>query len=175
MIDIRFQVLVILAVVIFGLVTFVNPTFAQEESSSPVVLPQFGFGADFPLGDFIGQFFGAKYNVSLDGSQEVLGGDVDGIGEAKIRIREHSRELCADIEADYIDQASAAHIHHAPIGSTGAVVVSLPILDGEGKAEECVEVNPDLLKKINANPQDYYINIHTNPYPDGAIRGQLSK
>ena len=188
MIDIRLQILTVMGAVVFALTTFVNPTFAsvqvsaQEESSMPISSTGFGFGADFPFGDLLGQFFGAKYDVTLDGAQEVLGGDIDGTGEAEVRIREdkHSfssskSEICVDIKADYIEQASGVHIHHAPKGSTGTVVINLPILDAEGKADGCVQVDQALLKKINANPQDYYINIHTNPYPDGAIRGQLSE
>jgi CHRD domain len=30
-----------------------------------------------------------------------------------------------------------------------------------------------LIKKIIAKPENYYVNIHTVEYPDGAIRGQL--
>ena len=71
-------------------------------------------------------------------------------------------------------EATAMHIHHAPKGSAGAVMVSLPVPNEEGEVDECVSVDPQLLEKIKNNPQDYYINIHTETYPDGAIRGQLS-
>ncbi len=33
--------------------------------------------------------------------------------------------------------------------------------------------NKKLLKKIVATPEKFYVNIHTEDYPDGAIRGQL--
>jgi hypothetical protein len=42
-----------------------------------------------------------------------------------------------------------------------------------GEVDGCVEVEPQLLEKINNNPQDYYVNIHTEAYSNGAIRGQL--
>ena len=30
-----------------------------------------------------------------------------------------------------------------------------------------------VIKKIIAKPENYYVNIHTVEFPDGAIRGQL--
>jgi len=51
----------------------------------------------------------------------------------------------------------------------------LPIPNEDGEAEGCVEIQPSLLKAIKDSPEDYYINIHTSPYPEGAIRGQLLK
>lgn len=126
--------------------------------------------------DFFSQIFGNKLKAELVGDKEVPGpGDIDGTGEAKVRIHEDKNELCVDLETEYIDRASAAHIHHAPAGSSGAVVVPLSVPDEDGEIDECVQVDKELLKAIKENPQDYYVNVHTNPYPNGAIRGQLSK
>jgi hypothetical protein len=33
----------------------------------------------------------------------------------------------------------------------------------------------DLLDAIRKSPQAFYVNVHTNIFPNGAIRGQLSK
>jgi hypothetical protein len=30
------------------------------------------------------------------------------------------------------------------------------------------------LKRIRKNPRSYYVNMHTQEFPDGAVRGQLS-
>ncbi len=147
-----------------------NEVHAQSEGKSWV------FGEDNGFSDLFDGFFGRKLRTTMDGEQEVPGpGDIDGRGEAKVKIKEHKDQLCVDMEVTYIDQATAAHIHHAPAGSAGAVVVNLPIPDAEGKADGCVDVDSQLLGKIKDNPQDYYINIHNNPYPNGAIRGQLSQ
>lgn len=170
MIDIRIQVLTLLMMALFVMTAFINPALAQE---APSASPRFEIGANFPFGNLLEQFFGKKYSFDLEGSQEVLGGDIDGVGKAEVRIDESTSEICSKVEANYIEQATSAQIHYAPRGSTGVVVVNLPVLDAWGRAEGCAEVETGLLKKINENPQDYYVNIYTNPYPDGAIRGQL--
>ena len=39
----------------------------------------------------------------------------------------------------------------------------------------CVSAGEDLIKEIRQNPANYYVNVHNADFPDGAIRGQLSK
>lgn len=169
MIDIRTQILTVAAAAAFMILSFFNPAFAAEQGS----VQNKGWGEAFE--SLIDELLSRKYTVLLDGEQEVSEKfDIDGIGQADIKIREDKHELCASIEASYIDQASSAHIHYAPAKATGVVVINLPIPDEHGKSEGCLEVDQTLLKKIIKQPEYYYINIITNSYPDGAIRGQLS-
>ena len=37
----------------------------------------------------------------------------------------------------------------------------------------CVGVEHDLLKAIRKDPEQYYVNVHTGEFPEGAVRGQL--
>jgi hypothetical protein len=128
------------------------------------------------LEDLLDRFFGRKLKASLNGVEEVPGpGDPDGIGEARLRIRPDEHQLCIDIDTKYIDSATTAHVHNAPQGAAGAVVIPLPVPDSAGESHGCVDADNNLLKKIKDNPEDYYVNIHTGTYPDGAIRGQLSR
>lgn len=185
MIDLKTRILTIAAAGALLLGTLVNPAFAAstihvEASANETNFPFSGkpvwFFEHGNFNAFFSNFFSKRFRANMDGAQEIPGpGDVDGRGQASVRIKVSDSELCADIEADYIDPATAAHIHHAPAGSAGAVVVNLPIPNEEGEAEGCMSVDKGLLEKIKDNPQDYYINIHNNPYPNGAIRGQLSK
>lgn len=134
------------------------------------------FFGGFNFNDFFKNLFGNKFKAEMDGAQEILGpGDSDGEGRAKVTINIDQGELCADLEVENIDPSNAAHIHHAPAGASGAVVIMLPIPDSEGKADGCESVNSSLLKAIKDDPQHYYVNVHTGSFPDGAIRGQLSR
>jgi len=47
-------------------------------------------------------------------------------------------------------------------------------VDGfEGSSSDCVDASDADLDAIIANPAGYYVNIHTEDFPAGAIRGQL--
>ena len=36
------------------------------------------------------------------------------------------------------------------------------------------DLNKNLLKDILRNPENYYVNVHNAPFPNGAVRGQLA-
>jgi hypothetical protein len=56
----------------------------------------------------------------------------------------------------------------------GDIVVGLTPPDGTGRAVGCASgLNPDLLRDLKQNPEFFYVNVHTIPFPAGAVRGQL--
>ena len=70
----------------------------------------------------------------------------------------------------------AAHIHLAPKNTPGPIVQPLPITPGSenGVIGTGMFTNKALLTAIRANPQLYYVNVHTVPNcPGGVIRGQF--
>jgi hypothetical protein len=112
--------------------------------------------------------------VSDDGKANV--GDKDGRGTATVMVDPRSGKLCFAIIVDDIDKPVAAHIHKAPPGQNGPVVVPLhhPKRGDPGTASDCIHnVDSKLLKAIREKPWAYYINVHTELYPGGAVRGQL--
>jgi len=67
----------------------------------------------------------------------------------------------------------AAHIHSAPAGVNGPIVVPL-VPPTSGSSSDCASVDRDLVLAILQHPENYYVNVHTTEYPGGAIRGQLA-
>lgn len=118
---------------------------------------------------------GRPFTTELSGASEVPGpGDPDGTGTAHLTLNQGQGEVCFDITVSNIDAPIGGHIHVGTSDVAGPVVVNLlgatpSVLSG------CVEADKDLIKDIRQNPENYYVNVHTAPFPAGAVRGQLSK
>jgi CHRD domain len=124
---------------------------------------------------------GRPFSTVLSGAAEVPGpGDVDASGMAFLTLNQGQEEVCFELSWAGIDgTVVAAHIHAAPAGVAGPVVVPLftgVALLGTDSASGCVSgVSEELIKDIRHNPEAYYVNIHSSVFPAGAARGQLSK
>ena len=111
------------------------------------------------------------YNLPMDGSQEVPGpGDTDGIGTALFTINPATTIIEWLITVENIDfPTTGAHIHEAPVGVAGPIVYDFEnALDGSGP------IDAALAQAIVDNPLNYYVNVHNEPFPEGAIRGQFN-
>ena len=102
-------------------------------------------------------------------------GDPDGSGTANVRVNPGQGCISYDVAVEGIEPATAAHIHEAPAGEAGGVVVGLEELPTDGTSSGTVVVDRDEAKDILKTPENYYVNVHNEPYPGGAVRGQLSK
>ena len=121
---------------------------------------------------------GRPLKATMDGASEFPGpGDTDGSGIARLRLNQGRHRICYHIEVTGIElPATAAHIHPGAAGTANPPVVILGTPDATGVADGCVtDVERSLIKSIRKHPADYYVNVHTNEFPDGAIRGQLGK
>jgi hypothetical protein len=117
---------------------------------------------------------GAKLSTVLTGAAEVPGpGDPDGRGEAKIIVNPGKAQICWEINVRDIETAAAAHIHSAPAGIAGPVVLALSAPVTNNNSTGCETVDRSLADAIRKSPQAYYVNVHNAAYPNGAIRGQL--
>jgi len=67
---------------------------------------------------------------------------------------------------------TASHIHQGAPGTSGPPVLTLeaPV---DGGSADCYEAGETLVNAIAADPGGYYMNIHTESHPGGAVRGQL--
>jgi CHRD domain len=125
---------------------------------------------------------GTELTATMTGVAEVPLGDPDGTGTASIRLIRNAGIACFTLTVRNIQlPATASHIHKAPLGQAGAVVIPLtPAPDANGSSKGCVpvvtegKVDRALVNAILATASDYYVNVHTNDHPAGAVRGQLS-
>ena len=126
---------------------------------------------------------GRLFTTTLSGAEEVnpltgaLGaGDPDGSGLATLTVNPGQEEVCYELSVEGITLPSiGAHIHVGDAGENGPVVVPLNPPDASGVSSGCAQVPRELSLAIIQNPENYYVNVHTTDFPNGALRGQLSK
>ena len=114
----------------------------------------------------------------LSPAEEVPGPGVkDGIGRAGIDIA--GPKVCSDLKVTMGEKPMGAHIHQAAKGMSGPVVVDLKPAFESGESaytsKTCVDTTAATASQLIADPAGYYVNVHSDGHPDGAMRGQLSK
>ncbi len=128
----------------------------------------FVFGAVAPT---VANAGGRPLSTDLSGSEEVPPADPDGSGMAHITVNPGTGRLCYELSVENVDPTVAAHIHRAPAGGNGPVVV--PFAAPNPTSSGCVDVARELAMEIIRHPEMFYVNVHNPAYPAGAVRGQL--
>lgn len=108
--------------------------------------------------------------AALTGPAETGGGDADGTGKFSAEIDADTGDFCYTLTGAGIDKPTMAHVHSGAAGADGPPVVTIDVV-----TDECIAVEPAVLKPIVDNPAGFYVNIHTAAFPKGAVRGQLEK
>lgn len=138
---------------------------AAAAISAIVVVPAIGAGG--------AEQFKAKLKGDLEVPEK---GDPDGKGRAEVKIKRQDGKICHKLFYQNIEEPTAAHIHKGAEGVAGKVIITLEDEAFETGSGGCLKgVRKRTLKKIEANPTKYYVNVHNAEYPDGAIRGQLTE
>ena len=110
--------------------------------------------------------------ADLAGSAET---DEDGTGSARIVVDPDAGTACWTLSAENIDPVTISHIHVGAAGEDGDVVVDLDLDGFDGSSEGCNDAaDGDTLQAIVDDPAGYYVNLHNEAFPGGAIRGQLA-
>ena len=119
---------------------------------------------------------GRPFSTTLTGAAEVPAGDPDATGTATVWVNPGTGTVCYSWSvSNAATPILAAHIHHAPAGVAGPVVVPLPPT-GPSSGSGCTTgVDRSLALDIIRHPWDYYVNTHNAEFPAGAARGQLSR
>jgi putative cell wall-binding protein len=132
--------------------------------------------------------------VSLEDHTQFGWGQPGAEGVAALFLEEEDGEHFFGLAVEGLESAplaiagSPAHIHEGAINENGPVVVVLGSMDDFDYDEETgllfgagetvvndaqVPAGVDIFAEIVANPQNYYVNVHTEGFPTGAVRGQL--
>ena len=117
--------------------------------------------------------------ASLTGAEVVPPpGDPDAKGSVRIAIR--GSRVCWRMVVKGIQRPHAAHIHAAPRGREGPAAVPLFLreISLERPRRGCERVDRALagvVRDIARHPRRYYVNVHNDEFPNGAVRGQLSR
>jgi hypothetical protein len=109
--------------------------------------------------------------VKLTATLQPVSPATTGSGSATVTIRIGQAQLCYTLTVSGLTNVTAAHIHRA---SSGAIVVPLTT-PTNGSSSGCLDVDKALLEEILGSPSAFYINVHTTSFPDGQIRGTLTK
>jgi hypothetical protein len=143
---------------------------------------------------------GASYTAQLSGGEEVPPHNTPASGQATFQVSADGQSLTYSVTVSNITNVIAGHIHIAPKGTNGDIVLPLvPTASpgggprsgviGQGTATAAQLIGPmqgktmaDLLAQIDAG--NAYVNVHTasgaspatqmpGDFPPGEIRGQI--
>ena len=142
-------------------------------------------------------------NFELSGREVPGGGDPTGRAVAALRLEPEAETVCLRANwRDLAGAVTAIHVHRAPAGETGPHHIDLldgeHLAGGTNRVEFCVQVGQgggqtsahaagdhaagdrtptqsaaDRIQEVVDHPGEFYLNIHSTEFPDGALRGQL--
>lgn len=115
------------------------------------------------------------FDIDLDGSQEATPNFSTGWGTGTASLDWATFEFKLDFSfGGLVGLTTASHVHKAPIGIAGPVIIpisNLPVGVTSGDVSFTTTITELVATElINGNS---YLNIHSQTYPGGEIRGQL--
>jgi hypothetical protein len=118
----------------------------------------------------------AQFTVPFSGDQVVSGpGDPDGAGGVFVTLGRKTGTLCFFADTTNISTPlTVVHLHRGFAGQAGQVIADLhgpsatdPDVSG------CLNLGSALIRDIMKDPGNYYIDIHNQEFPEGALRAQF--
>lgn len=133
----------------------------------------------------------AEFVALLSGGQEVPPVNTMASGLARVSVNPTSTVLRSVLAIRFLNSAMAAHIHVGRPGQNGPIVAFLfgpsrPMNFGAlTQLPEVAVTAADLMGPLEGRPLsdlvreieagNAYVNVHTVQFPDGEIRGQLTR
>ncbi|WP_157269644.1 CHRD domain-containing protein [Azohydromonas aeria] len=108
--------------------------------------------------------------LKLSGDQEVPPVTTSASGSGNIAVAADGT-VSGSVKVSGVE-ATAAHIHHAPPGKNGPVII--PLTKGEGGSFSVpagARLNADQMKAYQAG--ELYVNVHSAANPGGEVRAQI--
>jgi CHRD domain len=118
-------------------------------------------------------------HARLTATSETTGSTSTAKGHTQIKVRANGTiEFKTHILNKNGETFVAGHIHQAPVGVAGSIVV--PLFASPGTSARHIRQSGVATPNAGTtgaalctNPSAYYVNYHTTAFPGGAIRGQL--
>lgn len=118
-------------------------------------------------------------NTQLSAKNETTGSTSTATGHAQIKVwNDGTITFKAQIFNPSHETFVAGHIHQAPVGVAGPIVV--PLFAGPATTQSHIKLSGVATPNAGTtgaalcnNTSTYYVNFHTTAFPAGAIRGQL--
>jgi hypothetical protein len=113
-----------------------------------------------------------EYLVLAYGGQETPAVDTLGVASGKFTLSADRTTLAYDLVMSGLKgKFTAMHLHRGRVGQAGDVVYPLAAPDNNGQAKGQVAFNA--ADEADLNNQGFYLNIHTDLFPNGEIRSQV--
>lgn len=133
---------------------------------------------EFPDGAIRGQLDAGvpvQGTADMSGDQVVLGpGDPDGGAGALFGTNDEGRFCFYADTGNTSGPTTTVHLHRGVTGQVGEIIEILHGASPDPDVNGCVNLSPELVDDIGKYPERYYIDIHNQEFPDGALRGQLA-
>jgi len=129
-----------------------------------------------------------SFHAKLSGHESVPAVKTKAMGKAEFKLSKDGKELSFKLNVKNIQNVTAAHIHMGKKGENGEPIAGLfagPKKEGNfsGTLAEGTIMDKDLMGDLQGKSLDAlikliksggaYVNVHTDAYPDGEIRGQI--
>ncbi|WP_236978830.1 CHRD domain-containing protein [Membranihabitans maritimus] len=138
------------------------PQEMEEPRNQPeIVVEDPGFGSDILV------------TSRLTGGAEVPSVETDAVGVATVHFNEDRTMGTINVTVSGLSSSFAgAHIHEAPSGENGDVLINMSDSYTNGRITQSFEITDSLMTKLLEG--HLYVNVHTENNPGGELRGQLS-
>ena len=124
----------------------------------------------------VGEAVADTQRATLTGAEIVSSsGDRDGFAKAEVSVADELDQICYDInDIRNLAPITSVSINRGMRGQTGPSVLRFDRAN-EGGWKGCVKRSEWLEDKLEFQSGNYYVQVSTTEFPNGAIRGQLMR